>query len=243
MKSLPAYSVAYLSDDALIAGGAFGWGGWKRDGNEWQCFSTSGIQVTSLAVLGEQTVAFGMGDRIKPAAAGTLEIWNITSDRKHSPHFYEPNGVRAVAACPAKKLVAWATGHRKVRLWDITTPKPFEFPQSHDCPAVALSADGRSLAVAVDYATKIYDVEKRRERLILKGHIGKVAALAFSPDGRTLLTGSWDQTVRLWDMDTGREQANYKWEIGRIYCVAFAPDGLRLAAGGDLGRVVVWDAE
>ncbi len=120
---------------------------------------------------------------------------------------------------------------------------PGEFPQKRNCPAVALSSDGRALAVADDYTAKIYDIDRRRERVLLKGHAGKVVSLAFSPDGRTLMTGSWDQTVRLWDTATGRERANYKWDIGRVYCVTYAPDGLRLAAGGDLGRVVVWDAE
>jgi WD40 repeat protein len=243
VKCLPTHSVAYLPGGAVLAGGAFGWSGWKRDGDGWQEFGPQSTrQVTSLAVLSERIVAFGIGDRLK-ATTGTFELWDISNDRKLQPYFTEPNGVRSVATCPAKKLVAWTTGHRKVRVWDITTPKPFEFPQPHDCPAVALSADGSAVAVAVDYAAKIYDVEKRRERVLLKGHIGKVAALAFSPDGRTVLTGSWDQTVRLWDVGTGRELANYKWDIGRVYCVTYAPDGLRLAAGGDLGRVVVWDAE
>ena len=244
LKCLPAHAVAFLPNDAVIAGGAFGWSGWKRDGDAWPEFGPrSTRQVTSLAVLGERTVAFGIGECLKATEPSTLEIWDISADRKLLPYHNEPNRVRAVATCPARKLVAWTTGHRKVRLWDITTPKPFEFPQPHDCPAVALSADGRALAVAVDYTAKIYDVEKRRERVLLKGHIGKVATVAFSPDGHTLMTGSWDQTVRLWDVATGRERANYKWDIGRVYCATYAPDGLRLAAGGDLGRVVVWDAE
>ena len=70
-----------------------------------------------------------------------------------------------------------------------------------------------------------------------------VYALAFSPDGSTLASGSWDQTVRLWDVATGRERASFKWPIGRVTALAYAPDGLRLAAGGDLGAVVVWDVE
>jgi WD40 repeat protein len=194
-------------------------------------------------------VAFGIGDRTNPTA-GTFEIWDISADRQLKPYFQEPNGVRTISACPAKKLVAWATGHRKIRVWDITTQKPTDFPQPGACPAVALSADGNAMAVAVDWTAKIYDVEKKRERLVLKGHKGQVSAVAFSPDGRTLMTGSWDQTVRLWDVATGTERASFKWTsddnksgIGRVYCVAYAPDGLRLAAGGDLGGVVVWDVE
>ena len=57
----------------------------------------------------------GIGDRLK-TTAGTFELWDISADRKLPPVFHEPNGVRAIAACPAKKFVAWATGHRKVRV-------------------------------------------------------------------------------------------------------------------------------
>jgi WD40 repeat protein len=239
----PGFTAA-PSDSGVIIGGEFGWSAWRLEDGVWREFrSQSNRPVTSLAVLNERLVAFGIGDRLKPTA-GTFELWDISADRKLPHNFHEPNGVRAIAACPAKKLVAWVTGHRKVLVWDVTSPtKPTAYPQPGACPAVALSADGKSMAVAVDWTTKIYDVEKKRERLVLKGHKGQVHAVAFSPDGRTLMTGSWDFTVRLWDVATGKERANYNWDIGRVYCATYAPDGLRLAAGGDLGRVVVWDAE
>lgn len=243
-KDLPVHTIDYLPDGTgVIIGGEFGWTSWKLEGDVWKpSGSLMPRPVTSLAVLTERKVAFGIGDRYK-STAGTLEIWDISADRKLLPYFQEPNGVRAVAACPARQLVAWVTHHRKVRVWDITTAKPTDYPQPGMCPAVALSVDGKSMAVAVDWTAKIYDVEKKRERVVLKGHKGQVSTVAFSPDGRTLMTGSWDETVRLWDVATGQERANFKWGVGRVYCVTYAPDGLRLAAGGDLGRVVVWDAE
>lgn len=246
LKAQPVHAIGYLPNDAgVVIGGEFGWSCWRQEDGAWKQFGPQSIRpVTSLAVLSDRMVAFGTGDRLK-GTSGTLEIWDISADRKLLPYFQEPNGVRAVATCPGKKLVAWATGHKMVRLCDITTAsKPAESPQPGVCPAVALSADGRTMAVTVDWSTRIYDVKKPREpRLILKGHKGQVSAVAFSPDGSTLMTGSWDQTVRLWDVATGKERANYMWDVGRVYCVAYAPDGLRLAAGGDLGRVVVWDAE
>jgi WD40 repeat protein len=70
-----------------------------------------------------------------------------------------------------------------------------------------------------------------------------VSAVAYSPDGSTIATGSWDMTVKLWDAATGKERTTFRWPIGRVYCLAYAPDGLRLAAGGDEGKTVVWDLE
>jgi WD40 repeat protein len=242
-KTPAIHALAFLPDGAVVIGHAYGWHIHHQDTKvPWQVNGPSSTPTNSLALLGPNTLAVGTGDRGKPSA-GTLELWDLATGRRLEPYFQEPNGVRAVAVCPARNLVAWATGHRKVNVWDIRKQKPLEFPQPGDCYSIALDSEGTRLAVALDRPVRLYDVEKRRERAILKGHTGRVEAVAFSPDGSTVATGSWDHTVRLWDVATGKERANYKWPIGRVYSLAYAPDGLRLAAGGDLGAVVVWDVE
>jgi WD40 repeat protein len=243
-NSPPIYSVGFLPDgSALVIGHARGWHVYRTAGGTWRLADQPPERpVTSLAVLDARTLAVGTGDRVK-RPSGTFELWDLPSGRKIEPHFQEPNGVRAVTVCPAKKVVAWATGYRKVKVWDVRKQDPIEFPQQTDYQAIALSPDGTRLAVALDRPVRLFDVEKRREHAVLRGHTGRVEAVAFSPDGATVATGSWDQTVRLWDAATGRERARFNWPIGRVFSLAFAPDGLRLAAGGDTGAVVVWDLE
>jgi WD40 repeat protein len=80
-------------------------------------------------------------------------------------------------------------------------------------------------------------------RQVLKGHERLVNSLSFSPDNRTLASGSSDGTVRLWDVESGEQRAAFDWQLGRVWTVAFAPDGMRAAAGGDKGKLILWDVD
>lgn len=242
-KPAAIHAVACLNDAIIAIGHERGWEQYRQAAGVWQLFGASSSNpTTALAVLDSHTLAIGTGERLKPAL-GTFELFDLKSERRLEPFFLEPNGVRAVAACPAKMLVAWATGHKELKVWDVRRQTPLRFPTKHTSPAIALAPDGSAFAAAQDWAVRLFDLNKKQERALLKGHKGIVSAVAFSPDGSTVATGSWDRTVRLWDTATGREVAAYQWPIGKVFSLAYAPDGLRLAAGSDSGAVVVWDAE
>jgi dipeptidyl aminopeptidase/acylaminoacyl peptidase len=68
----------------------------------------------------------------------------------------------------------------------------------------------------------------------LRGHESWVQSAVFSPDGRRILTASWDGTARLWDAETGAPGPVLRGHEGRVRTAVFSPDGRRiLTASGD----------
>jgi WD40 repeat protein len=79
--------------------------------------------------------------------------------------------------------------------------------------------------------------------LILKGHTNSVQALAYTPDGRTLISAGDDHTIRLWDMRTARQIGRLSGHTNAILTLSISPGGRLLASGGHDKQVRLWDVE
>src|SRR5260370_782668 len=77
---------------------------------------------------------------------------------------------------------------------------------------------------------------------IFAGHIDPVWSVAFSPDGKLVLTGSSDQTARLWERSSGKELISFQGHRGPVYSVAFSPNGKHILSGSDDQTSRLWES-
>ena len=108
--------------------------------------------------------------------------------------------------------------------------------------ALQYSPDGRWLAVATLIGVEIREAENLGLEQLLVGHTRAVYAVAFSADGKTLASGSWDQTIKLWDAAAGTVLRTLSGHTGGVCSVAFSADGKTLASGSEDGTIKLWDA-
>jgi WD40 repeat protein len=212
------------------------------------------------------TVAFGPDSRIATGMSdGSTIVWRL-SGRGAEPVLSlvgHDAAVDLVDFSPDGTRLATSSDDGEVKVWDVTpTGGGHEWLTVPGAGGLAYSPDGSLLAIGSESGdVHVYDAASGRETLVLKGHAGRVNAIAFDPTGSTLATAGFvDGTARIWDAISGDELARvdlarsqrtgsgrcplYRTSLYQAFDVAFSPDGTMLATGGWGGpsSAILWDA-
>jgi WD40 repeat protein len=179
----------------------------------------------------------------------------------------------SIAVSPDGKRIA-VGGAKGVSVYDAGTQKEIHWIRDTERPqyirSMAFSPDGKRLVSGdggpnpwhggkPEGIVKVHDAETGKETLKLKGHAWYVTSVAFSSDGKRIVTGSADYTVRVWNSETGAELVVFKGHTCVVNAVAISHDGKRIVSAGGVrrqddpqydakkegngrGEVKVWDA-
>lgn len=114
---------------------------------------------------------------------------------------------------------------------------------------IVINSAGHLLAIACSDITgagrpgciRLVDAQTGKVRKELRGHQAMVTSVAFSADGKKVVSGSQDMTAAVWNIRTGRTQAVFRGHVNVINAVAISPDGKTVATGSHDQTVKLWD--
>ena len=90
---------------------------------------------------------------------------------------------------------------------------------------------------------KIWNLETGQEVFTFAGDTFAVEAVAVTPDGKAVISGSWDGSIKVWDLISKEVIFNLKGHTSFVQSVAVSPDSKRLISGSGDNSIKVWNLE
>ena len=155
-----------------------------------------------------------------------------------------PNNRRLYLSCCDR-----SNSRISIQCLDLTTGKELwrtEPNRDLGLSAMAISPDGRLLASGSGYedpTIRIWEAATGRLLVRLDGHSSWVGKLAFSKDGRRLISASTDQTIRVWDTDTWAETKVLRGHSDEVHGVALSETAQLVASAGKDGNLMLWQED
>jgi len=178
---------------------------------------------------------------------GTVRIWDVNTGRQlHAFDNHFGNYTSFAMSTDGKTVVA-PTSIRIVTTWDISSGKlvkTFNKDKYYGSRDTAFNPTNDIIAMVTDDNTiSLLNPETGELIKLLTGHKNYITSLAFSTDGKTIVSGSADKTVRLWDTETFEEKRVLQGHEHVVLSVAFSPDGNTVASTSNDKTVRLWNAE
>jgi WD40 repeat protein len=254
--SLPVLSVAFSSDGKTIASGSY-----DNTIKIWD--SSTGKVIRTLTGHSEFVRSVAFSSDGKTIASGsydnTIKIWDSSTGKVIRTLTGHSSPVYSVAFSSDGKTIASGSYDNTIKIWDSSTGKLIRTLTGHSSPvySVAFSSDGKTIASgSEDKTIKIWDSSTGKVIRTLTGHSsdtlsfsinnGKTvsfgSSVAFSSDGKTIASGSDDNTIKIWDSSTGKLIRTLTGHSSSVLSVAFSSDGKTVASGSWDNTIKIWDS-
>ncbi|KAI9708959.1 MAG: hypothetical protein M1820_003653 [Bogoriella megaspora] len=161
---------------------------------------------------------------------GTIYLWDTESDETLATY----QGGYHVVLSPDGKPLVLVSENETLHLLDAESSSILCSIQNDrvdtfiDCFAISL--DGKYLALCQFYRIQLWNIKDGKRLAWFEDHSGFLPSIAFSPDGKQLVSGSGDDMVRLWDIESDETLPNVAGS-DLIHSVQFSPDGKKLVLG------------
>jgi WD40 repeat protein len=207
----------------------------------------TGKQIQSLEGHAEavSSVAFNFdGNRMLTGGWDRkAALWDVESGKQLQLFEGHNLGVSSVAFSPNDQLVLTGSWDGTGRLWDAQTGKELHLLQGHNLGVsmAIFSPNGKRVLTRSDEQARFWDVETGKFLHKLGG--GGWASVAFSPDGKLLLTGNSDGTVILLHGETGLRVRGLGQHAAQVSSTCFSHDGKRVLSGSQDLTARLWDVQ
>ena len=184
------------------------------------------------------------GSRRVSLRRNTLEVFDCNDQQG----LYKGRGeVRSASITPDGQLVVWVGETLRPVIWRLGTSDNPDFlaPIAPLCSYVCVTPDGMHVVSDVDniHDIVVWNIVGDEVLFRMKGHTRSINAVRVTPDGKSVVTGSWDQTVRIWDMRSQECLHVFEGHEDVVNDVQVTPDGKRAVSCSNDRTIRVWDLD
>jgi len=232
-------SVAFSADGTRIVTGS------RSDARVWD--AQTGKQLLTLPGHTKMIFSLAFSPDGKLIATGSMDniarVWDAQNGKQLFTFKGHTNGISSMNFSPDNQRLVTGSWDQTVRVWDVRiNAATFSLNQQNSYVSSALfSPDGQCIVTNNLIYAKVWDGQTGKELQTLGQDVQSSfdVPTVVSPDGRHVISGSWNHTGRIWDTITGKELLTLP---DNVFPKAFSPDGLRFVARGRYGATKVLDS-
>ncbi len=210
----------------------------------------TGQRLGAIAIHTDTVLSLALSPDGRTLASGSLydpiKLWNLEANREIASLSGQAGRIESLAFSPDGAQLASGSNDSSIALWDtrlenLVTGRELRLLKGHAQSVVALAfePDGKTLGSGSwDGTVKLWSTRTQREKRTLQPESGRVTALAVSPNGKLLLTGS--DTLKLWQPRNGKVIATLNGHTALVSAIAVSADNTTLVSSSWDGTIRIW---